>query len=159
MRMMLALVVGLLGSAVVAPAAPALALCSGNGCYNQDPSSTGCSASGSIWVQMDEPLSPTFRLELRKSSACNAFWGRIWSAGSIYTVGSEYNVLVERQILSGGVYRAHSATSVTAPPGFSGYYWTDMVGNSNDDRVRVCYGLNHPDKADNWYAWCSKWMA
>lgn len=60
----------------------AYALCSGAGCNNTDPQSTGCSADAAT-VKTKYPASGLARVELRFSDACQTRWARTVNIGSL----------------------------------------------------------------------------
>lgn len=60
----------------------ALALCSGVGCNNTDPITTGCSADAAT-VKTKYPASGLARVELRFSDACQTRWARTVNIGSL----------------------------------------------------------------------------
>lgn len=60
----------------------AYALCSGSGCNNTDPQTTGCSADAAT-VKTKYPASGLARVELRFSDACQTRWARTYNIGSL----------------------------------------------------------------------------
>jgi hypothetical protein len=60
----------------------AYALCSGSGCNNTDPQTTGCSADAAT-VKTKYPASGLARVELRFSDACQTRWARTVNIGSM----------------------------------------------------------------------------
>jgi len=60
----------------------AYALCSGSGCNNTNPQTTGCSADAAT-VKTKYPASGLARVELRFSDACQTRWARTVNIGSL----------------------------------------------------------------------------
>lgn len=58
------------------------ALCSGSGCNNTDPGTTGCSAAAAT-VRTVYPASGKARVELRFSDACQTRWSKVINIASL----------------------------------------------------------------------------
>lgn len=59
-----------------------LALCSGAGCNNTDPGTTGCNADAAT-VRTMYPASGKARVELRYSDECQTRWSKVFNIASI----------------------------------------------------------------------------
>lgn len=139
-------------AAVVAPGSPAFAACSGTGCNGLDPSSSGCSATGST-VAGSTNYQSSFGIEQRRSSGCKARWTRLTIDDATPTCCVPINIRIQRQLKTPyGWYDANVYTKKVAA-GKEGQFWTPMVGDTSDDRTRSCWGLN-TSSTD----WCSGWF-
>ncbi|GIG87780.1 DUF2690 domain-containing protein [Plantactinospora endophytica] len=145
------------GVVVVAAPSPAVAApsCSGSNCTNRNPDTNGCAPDGrtvaEAWYSMN-----SVRLELRRSTACNALWARMTQT----VTGTQFRIQslrIERQenFNDGDGYQP---THTFYKP-FSGEYhqqiqvWTNMVsGHSSRDRARACW-QNFPGEVYNCTGW------
>ncbi|HEX7303280.1 DUF2690 domain-containing protein [Lentzea sp.] len=138
-RVLLVFVMAVAG--IVAGQAAAQAACSGAGCAGLDPQAQGCSSSASdlTATRLRSTGAVDYTAHVRSSSGCNARWARV-----IMDVNSccfTHEFAVESQRLSGSTWIAADFRTVTVGAGAVGTFWTNMVNNRSDDRVRVCSRL------------------
>jgi hypothetical protein len=149
-RVLLVLVVALAGAAV--GQAPAQAACSGTGCTGLDPQAQGCTGTSDVAGTNHPDLGSRITLYVRHSSTCNSRWTRIVmdSNPCCFT----WQIAVESQRLLNSNWIASDFQSASIPSNTTGTFWTPMIPNRSDDRVRSCYRITSGS------AWtCSGWAA
>ena len=124
---------------------PALAAsCSGSTCQGKNPNSNGCSSDA---VTLQGPVyylhdigTTDLALSIRGSKACNARWVRLKIDAAINTHGIGYTIKIQRQVRTPYGYFDSGVYTKQILPFGEGQYWTPMVKNTNDDRIRMCMG-------------------
>ncbi|MFD5831630.1 DUF2690 domain-containing protein [Lentzea sp. NPDC060358] len=116
--------------------ASAQAACNGAGCTGLDPQAQGCAATDLAGTSYLEWAGRNYSVVVRHSSACNARWARVFFDANPCCFTRE--VAVETQRLVGSNWVALDFRTVTIGAGQVGAYWTTMVANRSDDRVRAC---------------------
>jgi hypothetical protein len=164
-RLLVALValVGIVGTALLVDAGPALASsCYGTGCTGKDPQTYACNTTaGSPVYSLTYPsYGGEQTMQLRWSWGCSSWWARSIRNDCAYPVTSY--VRIERQIWTPyGYYDANNYYArMTNCNG--GTNWTLMVPDTSDDRVRVChaYSMSGPTNPATITSWgCSPWYS
>lgn len=151
-RMLLVLVMAVAG-VVIGGQVSAQAACSGAGCAGLDPQVQGCSSSATdlTATRMRSTGTVAYTAFVRSSSACNARWTRVIVEVNSCCFTREFAVESQRWLNSNWI--ASDFRTVTVGSGAVGTYWTNMVDNRSDDRVRVCTRLIQ----DSWS--CGPWEA
>jgi hypothetical protein len=143
---MLLVVAVALTTAVIMVSLPAFtASCSGSTCQGKDPNSTGCS-SGAVNLQgpvyyVRNAGSTDLALSIRKNATCNARWVRLTIDSVDNNDGTGYTIKIQRQIYTPYGYKDNGVYTKRIYAFGTGKYWTAMVKNTNDDRVRMCMGV------------------
>lgn len=147
-----------LGAVVVLTPAPALAApCWGMACTNLDPDGR-CSAT---WTEEKADWHhPAFWVQLRYSSACNAFWAR--GQRQCYHSPPGY-LRLQRQVQTPWGTYTTTHTKFSKEIGCDRITWSVMVGNEGSDRHRACiaqqYDGRHPSEwPDSWWSFCTRWV-
>ncbi|MGW6442714.1 hypothetical protein [Lentzea sp. NPDC055074] len=134
-RVLLVIVMAVAGI-VIGGQVSAQAACNGAGCTGLDPQAQGCAATDLGGTYYLEPSSQRYSMVVRTSSACNARWARMIIDVNPCCFARE--LAVETQRLVGSTWVALDFRTVTIGAGQVGNFWTTMVANRSDDRVRVC---------------------
>ncbi|HUQ56724.1 DUF2690 domain-containing protein [Lentzea sp.] len=136
-RMLLVLVMAVAG-VVIGGQVSAQAACSGAGCAGLDPQAQGCTSSATDLTATRHTSTGAVRFtaHVRSSSACNARWTRVVLEANACCYTREFAVESQRWFNSNWI--ASDFRTVTIPSNSVGTYWTNMVDNRSDDRVRVC---------------------
>jgi len=152
-RVLLVFVMAVAGI-VIGSQGAAQAACSGAGCAGLDPQAQGCSSSATdlAATKYVSTGAVRFTAHVRSSSACNARWTRVVMEANACCTTQEFAVQSQR-LLNSNWIEADFRT-VTIPSNSVGTFWTNMVNNRSDDRVRVCTRFV-PD--GNWS--CKGWEA
>jgi hypothetical protein len=136
-RVLLVFVMAVAGI-VIGGQASAQAACSGAGCTGLDPQAQGCTSGATDLggtYYLEQP-GQRYSMVVRTSSACNARWARMIIDVNPCCFARE--LAVETQRLVGSTWVALDFRTVTIGAGQVGTFWTNMVANRSDDRVRVC---------------------
>ena len=144
-------------AAVMLPAEPALAVCTGSRCNSLDPS-RHCTATS---TPEEEFIGGEITLQLRYSSGCRAYWGRAIADNCGDHPWPMY-IRVQRQIYTpygyatSHVYYSGQVSCAGSPQ------WTPMVGDYESDRQRSCFGFSSDGRRpaampESWWTWCTAW--
>ncbi|MFD4635960.1 hypothetical protein ACFWN2_01525 [Lentzea sp. NPDC058436] len=134
-RLLLVFVMAVAGI-IIGGQGAAQAACNGAGCTGLDPQAQGCTATDLGGTYYLEPGSQRYSMVVRTSSVCNARWARMIIDVNPCCFARE--LAVETQRLVGSTWVALDFRTVSIGSGVVGNFWTTMVANRSDDRVRAC---------------------
>jgi hypothetical protein len=128
-----------LGAIIVSSPGASAASCYNTSCNGQDPQTascdTGLSSPRTAWPSNE------ILVELRYSSECDAYWGRVHYSG-LWNCCHNFTLQAEQQRWNGSTWSTvrTKATSMTLY-NTNNYHWTVMNPDEANDRHRVClYG-------------------
>lgn len=129
--------VALVAAAGLTGAAPAsAATCSGSTCSSKNPDSTGCSTAGASTVATADLGYADWKLEMRYSSTCKAYWARVKNYHHVGYVGATISVDRYNPYIGKIDYQSKHVDHGQA------LAYTNMWGQFTNFKYRVCLSFD-----------------